>query len=173
MHIPNPCLLSVIACGLLIGAWTSAAHAGHEQRVAQLQKLLDRLPHAKTVVSAAVMSLPDGGIIYERNADRVLIPASNQKIIPGAVAVAKLGVAHSFDTRLALDGDDLIIIGSGDPALGDSKLAGERGGRPTDVFVQWAGILAQRGITTIQEFLQLGDALLRLGVYSQLIVADP
>ncbi|MCH8054262.1 MAG: D-alanyl-D-alanine carboxypeptidase, partial [Planctomycetes bacterium] len=89
MHIQNPRLLSLIACGLLIGTWTSAAHADHAPRIARLQKLLDRLPHAQTVVSAAVMSLPDGKIIYERNADRVLIPASNQKIIPGAVALAK------------------------------------------------------------------------------------
>ena len=109
MLISNPRLLSLIACGLLIGTGTSAAHADHEQRVARptsrlskLQKLLDRLPHAQTVVSAAVMSLPDGEMIYERNADRVLIPASNQKIIPGAVALAKLAVGHSFDTRLAV-----------------------------------------------------------------------
>ena len=159
MLIQNPRVLSLIACGLLIGAGTSAAHADHEQRVARLQNVLDRLPHAQTVVSAAVMSLPDGEIIYERNADRVLIPASNQKIIPGAVALAKLGAAHSFDTRLALDGDDLIIIGSGDPGLGDSKLAERRGGRPTDVFVQWADILAQRGITTIQGDIVVEDQI--------------
>ncbi|MCH8969789.1 MAG: D-alanyl-D-alanine carboxypeptidase/D-alanyl-D-alanine-endopeptidase [Planctomycetes bacterium] len=159
MHIQNPRLLSLIACGLLIGTWTSAAHADHEQRIARLQKLLDRLPHAQTVVSAAVMSLPDGKMIYERNADRVLIPASNQKIIPGAVALAKLGVAHSFDTRLALDGDDLILIGGGDPSLGDSKLADERGGRSTDVFEQWASILTQRGITTIKGDIVVEDQI--------------
>ena len=97
MLVPNRRLLALITFGFLVGAWTSAAHAGHEQHVARptgrlskLQKLLDRLPHAQTVVSAVVMSLPDGEIIYERNADRVLIPASNQKIIPGAVALAKL-----------------------------------------------------------------------------------
>ena len=159
MHIQNPRLLSLIACGLLIGTWTSAARADHEQRIARLQKLLDRLPHAQTVVSAAVMSLPDGKMIYERNADRVLIPASNQKIIPGAVALAKLGVAHSFDTRLALDGDDLILIGGGDPSLGDSKLADERGGRSTDVFEQWASILTQRGITTIKGDIVVEDQI--------------
>ncbi|MCH8964708.1 MAG: D-alanyl-D-alanine carboxypeptidase/D-alanyl-D-alanine-endopeptidase, partial [Planctomycetes bacterium] len=162
-------MLSLIGCGLLIGAATSAAHAGHEQRAAQptsrlskLQKLLDRLPHAQTVVSVAVMSLPDGKIIYERNADRVLIPASNQKIIPGAVALAKFGMAHSFDTRLALDGDDLILIGGGDPGLGDSKLADQRGGQPTDIFVQWAAILTQRGITTIQ-----GDIIIEDQIFDQ------
>ncbi len=159
-RIQNPRLLSFITCGLLIGAWTSAAHADHDQRVARLRKLLDRLPHAQTAVSAAVMSLPDGKIIYERNADRVLIPASNQKIIPGAVALAKLGVAHSFDTRLAIDGDDLIIIGGGDPGLGDPELADQRGGRPTDVFEQWAGILAQQGITTIQGDIVVEDQIL-------------
>jgi len=155
-------LWPLIVCGLLIGAATSDVHADHKQRIVQLRRLLDRLPHAQTVVSAAVMSLPDGKIIYERNADRVLIPASNQKIIPGAVALAKLGVAHSFDTRLALDGEDLIIIGSGDPGLGDSQLADQRGGRPTDVFVQWAGILTQRGISTIQ-----GDIVVEDHVFSQ------
>ncbi len=159
MPIPKLRLLSLIACGLLIGAGPSAAHADHEQRIARLHKLLDRLPHPKAVVSAAVMSLPDGEIIYERNADRVLIPASNQKIVPSAVALAKLGVAYSFDTRLALDGEDLIIIGSGDPGLGDSQLADQHGGRPTDVFVQWAEILARRGITTIQGDIVVEDQI--------------
>ncbi len=74
--IHNLRLLPLVAGGLLISAGTGTVQADHEQRVTRLHKLLDRLPHAKTVVSAAVMSLPDGEMIYERNADRVLIPAS-------------------------------------------------------------------------------------------------
>lgn len=48
---------------------------------------------------------------------RSLIPASNQKIVTAAAAAELLGVDYRFETRVALDGDTLYLIGEGDPSL--------------------------------------------------------
>ena len=138
-----------------------------QQEATQLAKLLDRLPHAQTRVSAAVMSLPDGKIIYRRNADVVLIPASNQKLIVGAVALGRLLPIQNFETKLAQRGDDLVIIGGGDPGLGDPKLAAQRGRAPTAAFADWAKLLTQRGLSRIN-----GDIIVDDSVFDQRWVHD-
>ncbi len=134
-----------------------AQHQHPDVRRDRLAKLLEPLPHPQTQVSAAVMSLADGKIVYERNADTVMIPASNQKIVSGAVALDVLGHDHQFETKLLLRGEDLLIVGGGDPALGDPKLAAERGRSSIDVFADWANILGQRGITEINGDIIVDD----------------
>src|SRR5687767_12277569 len=37
-----------------------------------------------------------GETLYTRNADKLFVPASNQKIITGAVALARLGAEHRW-----------------------------------------------------------------------------
>jgi D-alanyl-D-alanine carboxypeptidase/D-alanyl-D-alanine-endopeptidase (penicillin-binding protein 4) len=72
-----------------------------------------------------VESLRTGQVVYERNADTPLIPASNMKMVTGALALTTLGPSYSFETDLAtsasaidpvLEGD-LFVRGSGDPSL--------------------------------------------------------
>lgn len=51
-----------------------------------------------------------------------LMPASNMKLITTGAALHVLGPAYEFETRLAVDGDRLILTGSGDPAFGDPAM---------------------------------------------------
>jgi len=72
-----------------------------------------------------VESLRTGQVIYERNADTPLIPASNMKLVTGALALTTLGPAFSFETDLATNASivdpvlegDLFVRGRGDPSL--------------------------------------------------------
>jgi D-alanyl-D-alanine carboxypeptidase/D-alanyl-D-alanine-endopeptidase (penicillin-binding protein 4) len=59
------------------------------------------------------------------------------------------GPNHSFKTYLAKDGDDLWIIGTGDPGTGDPRLATARGETPVTMLENWASYLAEHGITRI------------------------
>lgn len=133
---------------------------GLKERADALAGLLDKLPHQAVRVSAAVMSLPDGRMIYRRNDTRVLVPASNQKIITAAVALSALGVAYRFETQLALQGGNLVLIGGGDPGLGDPRLAEDSGRSRLHVFERWADLLAGRGLTTIAGDLIIDDSAL-------------
>jgi D-alanyl-D-alanine carboxypeptidase/D-alanyl-D-alanine-endopeptidase (penicillin-binding protein 4) len=71
---------------------------------------------------------PDGGdTLYSHNADKLFLPASNMKIITGAVALAQLGPDYQFRTTFAIHrrpahgviAGDLVVIGRGDPTVSD------------------------------------------------------
>ena len=81
-----------------------------------------------------------------------------QKIITSAVALSALGVAYQFKTKLALQGGNLVLIGGGDPGLGDPRLAQESGRSRLHLFEQWADLLADRGLTTIAGDLIIDDS---------------
>ena len=68
-----------------------------------------------------------GDTLYSRNAGKLFMPASNMKIVTGAVALATLGPEYRFRTDFATDGTvrdsiltgDLLVLGRGDPSLSD------------------------------------------------------
>ncbi|MDB4886383.1 MAG: D-alanyl-D-alanine carboxypeptidase/D-alanyl-D-alanine-endopeptidase [Gemmatimonadetes bacterium] len=66
-----------------------------------------------------------GETLYARNADKLFMPASNQKLITGSTAITQLGLGHRWSTTLfargavrdgQLDGD-LVVRGNGDPSI--------------------------------------------------------
>lgn len=68
----------------------------------------------------------DGPVLYSRNADVLMMPASNRKLFVSALASSCLGVASSIPTELWIDGwvsgeslfGNLVLKGFGDPSLG-------------------------------------------------------
>ncbi len=109
-----------------------------------------------------VRSLDSGDVLYSRNAEKLFMPASNQKILTSAVALTRLGGdyrvatsvlavgAHRGDT---LDGD-LVIAGRGDPSISQHA---EGGGDVLAPLRPWADSLRARGITAITGHV-VGDA---------------
>jgi D-alanyl-D-alanine carboxypeptidase/D-alanyl-D-alanine-endopeptidase (penicillin-binding protein 4) len=70
--------------------------------------------------------------LYSRDADKLLVPASNQKILTSAVALDALGPQFRFSTSVIASGQladgtldgDLLIAGRGDPTVSD-RIAGD------------------------------------------------
>jgi serine-type D-Ala-D-Ala carboxypeptidase/endopeptidase (penicillin-binding protein 4) len=94
-----------------------------------------------------------GETLYTRNADKLFMPASNQKIITGSVALAQLGPEYRWTTTLfargpirrgVLDGD-LVVRGDGDPSI-SSSMRGDALAPLRDL----ADSLRARGITRIR-----------------------
>lgn len=112
----------------------------------QLAAALTKLPHAKAKVGAAVIDLHTNQLIFAKNADEPLTPASTMKLFSMAVALRELGPEFSFDTLLASDGTNLYLIGDGDPGFGDEKLHSARGEKITAPFERWAETLRKRGL---------------------------
>ncbi|HEX4620080.1 MAG TPA: D-alanyl-D-alanine carboxypeptidase, partial [Myxococcaceae bacterium] len=56
-------------------------------------------------VSVQVVSLDDGSLVYAKNADDLLNPASNVKLFTAAAALVKLGSDFRFDTDYLIDAD--------------------------------------------------------------------
>lgn len=69
-----------------------------------------------------------GDTLYSRNAGKLFMPASNQKILTGSVALARLGPDYRYTTAFVAGGPvvdgvlggDLLVMGSGDPSVSNS-----------------------------------------------------
>ncbi len=93
-----------------------------------------------------------GDTLYSRNAGKLFMPASNTKIITGAVALAQLGPDYRYETRILgaaprRDGTvagDLVVVGRGDPSYSDS-LSGDA----LAPFRALADSLAARGVKRV------------------------
>lgn len=99
--------------------------------------------------SLAVKSLKNDALLFSMNSNRMLTPASNQKLITAAVAAERLGWDYRYSTRLYatgplspegdLDGD-LVIVSNGDPTI--NRRHPERSG----AFDAWAKQLYEQGV---------------------------
>ncbi len=126
-----------------------------------LQQALDQqinpLKNLKGAAGIVVLSADDGKTIYEFCPDLPLAPASNQKLVTTVSALATLGPDFQFITTLGKMGNDLVVIGDGDPGLGDPVLAD--GKSVTDTFDQWAGALKSAGLTVISGKIIFDDSI--------------
>ena len=94
----------------------------------------------------------DGRVLYRRNADLLLVPASNRKIFVSAFAAQCLGVSTTIPTELWLNGfvldetlhGDVVLKGFGDPSLG-GRYEADRDVR----LGPYLDALRSRGITTV------------------------
>src|SRR5262249_36519676 len=114
-----------------------------------LDTTLEAPPLARGYWGVAVKSLSTGDVLYERNSRRLMMPASNMKIVTLAAAAERLGWDYTFDTQLFTAGPieggtlrgDLVVVGSGDPSL----MSADAGA----VFAGWAETLRHDGVRTI------------------------
>ncbi len=102
---------------------------------------------------AYVVDLTDGRVLYDRNAAKRFIPASNMKLFSTAGVLDKLGTDFRYTTRLYADGEirggtlvgSLVVRGSGDPTMGARYTSGDL----TRTFRQWADSLKASGVRRI------------------------
>ncbi|KKK48650.1 hypothetical protein LCGC14_3142980, partial [marine sediment metagenome] len=107
-----------------------------------------------------VVRLADGKALCDIASATPLIPASNQKIVTSAVAIRRLGEGFTFRTVLAMEGDDLVVIGDGDPTTGDARLAARRGESIYAAMDRWVVALKAAGVKSIK-----GNLIVRAGIF--------
>lgn len=82
----------------------------------KLDAVLD-VPELKGAVYSAFVSSLNGAVLYERNADLRVMPASNQKLIACAYALHELGGNYVPRTRIWKERDRIVVDATGDPSL--------------------------------------------------------
>jgi len=103
-----------------------------------------------------------GETLFEQNADKYFVPASNMKLFTTAYALSVLGPDYLFRTTLetrgvvAPDGtlsSDLVLVGHGDPNLSNRKhpfaLKEEFDGAPERVLAELADAVVAAGVKSI------------------------
>jgi D-alanyl-D-alanine carboxypeptidase/D-alanyl-D-alanine-endopeptidase (penicillin-binding protein 4) len=102
---------------------------------------------------ALIVDATTGDTVYAHDADRLFMPASNQKLLTSAIAMQALGPEYRWRTPVLLRGTqrgtvfygDVAIIGRGDPTVSDSM----RSGDALSAFDPIADALAARKISRI------------------------
>ena len=80
-------------------------------------------PKLRGALVCAIVSNLDGKVIFERNADIRVMPASNEKLFTCAFALAQRGPDYRSTTKFWFTKNIVKIDASGDPTLASSQLA--------------------------------------------------
>lgn len=136
----------------------SAAPASRPLTLAeQLASILNRLDETGAKASVRILDPQTGKTIFEQDADKPVTPASNMKLTVTSAFLDYFGPQATFDTRLILVGDDLWLVGTGDPATGDAAIAKKHGAAPLAAFDKWADELLAMGKTRLSGNLYYVD----------------
>jgi serine-type D-Ala-D-Ala carboxypeptidase/endopeptidase (penicillin-binding protein 4) len=141
-------LLSVCLCGTVT--------ADLAKRVTAAAKSKQPNDYAVYIIKA-----DSGATIFSHNPDKSLLPASNMKVITTGAAVKYLGSQFEYKTRVGMSGGDIVVIGSGDPILGDAKTDEKYGRKPGWAFEQIVKALKDKGI------MEVNDIVLDATVFDQ------
>lgn len=127
-----------------------AAGVASGQLGRRVDAIVGRPSQSKVQFSIHIAKAKTGKMVYSRNAKEPLIPASNMKLITSAAALKYLGPTYEYVTRVALCDDAVVVIGSGDPLLGDEKTNENHGRQAGWVFEDMAAALKERGIEAVK-----------------------
>lgn len=142
-------MVAVAVC-VLCAPVALAAPQSRETLAHRIDAALRPGVEAGATVSVRIVDARTGEeLLATPNAADAFTPASNLKLVTSATALDLYGPDYELTTTLARLGDDLWVIGSGDPALGDPKLAERDGRTPMSVLDGWADALKKHGVTNI------------------------
>jgi len=129
---------------------------------ARAAALLKTDPAGKGEWGLLVLDAQTGQTLYESNADKYFVPASNMKLFTTAFALTKLGPDYKFHTTLetrgtlspaGILGGDVVLVGRGDPNLSNRKfpfdLKEAFDGAPERVFAEMADSVVVKGVKEI------------------------
>lgn len=157
-----PALLAAACAGAVPARPADAWHAA-------LAELLASPRLAGGRVGVCVLDAADGSCLVAHEDDRGFAPASNQKLLTAAVALATLGADHVLSTELWRCGElrdgtlygDLVLRGQGDPSFGDGAAGRQQIAALVDA-VRAAGVRQIAG-RVVGDGSWLGDETLGLG----------
>lgn len=126
------------------------------------EKLVGAAPVDKGEWGLLVVDAATGDTLYEKNADKYFVPASNMKLLTTALALDTLGPDYRFHTTIETNGTlspdgnlsgDLLLVGRGDPNLSNRKFPfdtkEEFDGPPDKVVAELADAVVARGVKSI------------------------
>jgi D-alanyl-D-alanine carboxypeptidase/D-alanyl-D-alanine-endopeptidase (penicillin-binding protein 4) len=142
-----------ISLALALAAGSAASPARAQELNGRIESIIAAAKIGAAHVGVSIIDLQSGRALAEVRDETGYIPASNMKLLTSGAALQVLGEDFVFRTELILDGDRLVIKGSGDPALADPALLDRMEPKMTvDGFISsLAGAVAKAGVARISE----------------------
>jgi len=122
-------------------------------RAETLRAILDRNKQTNTEIGIYAVQADSGRVVYRLNSSTPMIPASNMKLVTTAAAMHFLGSTYTFDTKVGLLGKDLVIVGGGDPLLGDPKNDSQPAQAANALMAQIVDVLRKSGIDAVENII--------------------
>jgi D-alanyl-D-alanine carboxypeptidase/D-alanyl-D-alanine-endopeptidase (penicillin-binding protein 4) len=119
----------------------------------RVDAIISRPSQQKVQFSIHIIEADSGEMLYSHNARETLIPASNMKIIITASALKYLGPDYKYVTRVGLCESTLVVIGSGDPLLGEKTTDAAYGREKGWIFKDITTALESKGVTKVQDII--------------------
>ena len=135
--------------------FSQSSTSNEKARLAQsIDALLNEDTYENAIWGVQIIDLDSGETLYERNARKSLMPASNVKLYTTAAALDLLGPSFRYETPIYTDGPmvqgvlkgNLIVRGSGDPSIGGRYDEGD----PTQALRAIANTLKNGGLQRIE-----------------------
>jgi D-alanyl-D-alanine carboxypeptidase/D-alanyl-D-alanine-endopeptidase (penicillin-binding protein 4) len=144
---------------LLVSATFSVCfiHVAWAGLAEQIDSIIGQSSQKKVQYSIAIVKADSGEVVYAHNANEAMIPASNMKIIIGAAALKYLRPDYEFKTKVGLCGDTLVVIGGGDPLLGDETTDAKYNRKRGWIFKDIAAALKQNNVAAIKDIVVDGS----------------
>jgi D-alanyl-D-alanine carboxypeptidase/D-alanyl-D-alanine-endopeptidase (penicillin-binding protein 4) len=128
--------------------------------------------YKNAAISLYVIDAATGKVIFDKNAQMGLAPASTQKIITSVSAYELLGQAYQFVTNIGYEGTitngilkgNLIVSGTGDPTLGSWRWNGTK---PETLLNDWAKKIKAAGIKKVE-----GSVVANAGAFPYQAIPD-
>jgi len=120
---------------------------------ARINALLTQSSQKNVVFGIKIIKADSGELVYSHYGQNAMVPASNMKIVTTAAAVSILGADFEYVTRIGLSGGDLVVIGSGDPLLGDEKTDAKYGRDKGWIFADIGEKLQKAQISSINDII--------------------
>lgn len=138
---------------LLLGLIVFLASVANADLAGRINTVIQSKPVKKARFAVHIVDARTGITVYSQNARQKMVPASNMKIITSAAALHYLGPEYTFRTKVGLMKDSLVVIGGGDPLLGD-MMTDEKNGRKNDwVFKDIAEALRKDSVTELKNII--------------------
>ena len=160
---PDPLLFGQESAAVGSASRSAPASVSGDDLAERLRRIVSDPVLTRAHVGLAVQVAETGEVLFENEAEKRFVPASNTKIVTAAVALDALGPDHRWTTRLVADGPvsdgvlagDLWIVGGGDPLLSRSDLAG------------WIPLIREAGIRRIEGDLVGDDRVFEEGQWGE------
>lgn len=154
LRLAAAALLALLAAGCAAHAHPGCLAPATRHLATELDSAFSGPEFDRAMWGVVVQSLDTGEVVYRRNAERLVMPASNMKLLTSAAALVRLGADFRYRTtvlaRGARRGDtlagDLVVVGRGDPTFSQHAAGG------SDVLASlrpWADSLRAHGVRAV------------------------
>jgi serine-type D-Ala-D-Ala carboxypeptidase/endopeptidase (penicillin-binding protein 4) len=122
--MPNHFIVGSLLSVLLLSTTPSsyATEAGGSKIKERLAAVMKSSRVDPNTFGIHVESLADGRALFSMNENKAFNPASSIKLLIAATSLSQLGPNYRFATKIAQKGNDLCLIGGGDPSLVNETL---------------------------------------------------